>query len=182
MRLDLAQLTDAVLGYQQSRFRMETLPAYAVASDGDDFHRWLRREAEPDWERKQGWYDTLRAEAARGRVNSRVRVFTADLTEYERYSCEWAYVHTTAAGEDIRVLRRGEHAIPAEVVSGLDWWLVDDTVLIHMRYDEVGRFLHADLVDATDEYRHARDAAWAAAEPFGPWWARHPELHRQVAV
>jgi len=30
-------------------FRLELLPAYAVDSDGDDFHRWLAGESEPTW-------------------------------------------------------------------------------------------------------------------------------------
>lgn len=182
MLLTVEQLTDRLYGYRRSRFRMETLPAYAVTSDGDDFHRWLRGEREPDWSRKQPWLDHLRAEHAAGKSNSRVRILTNPLTDYERYSCEWGYALNAEAGEDIRVLRHGEHDVPP--LSPEDWWLVDDDQVIEMRYDNEGRFLGGYLrpPHVAHVYRAKRDVAWEAAEPFTTWWERHPELHRKVAA
>lgn len=181
--LSAAQLGAALESYRQRLFRMETLPAYAVSADGDDYHRWAAGESEPTWERKRPWLDTLRADRAAGKVRYRLRVLSAELTDYERYACEWGYALNTEAGEDIRVLRHGEHDIPAGVVER-DFWVVDDDLAVLMHYDEHARFAGAEPVPAAaiGAYRYGRDVAWEAGEPFGQWWARHPELHRSVAA
>lgn len=182
--LDIEDLRDRLDRARHDLFRMETLPAYAVVSDGDDFHRWVAGETEPSMDRIQPWLDRLSSERDAGKIRSRVRLLSADLTDYERYSCEWGYALTTAAGEDIRVLRAGEHDIPIDIASE-DFWLVDDRDLLLMRYDADGGFLGAQGVTdarAVESFRRARDVAWQAAEPFGQWWARHPELHRAVTV
>jgi hypothetical protein len=181
--LDATSLGAHLEAYRQRLFRMETLPAYAVSADGDDYHRWVAGEREPTWERKQPWLDALRADRAAGKVRYRVRLLSDHLTDYERYACEWGYALNVEAGEDIRVLRRGEHDIPAVVIEH-DFWVVDDVQAVAMHYDESARFERAEVVAPVElgAYRRARDVAWAAAEPFGQWWSRHPELHRNVAA
>jgi hypothetical protein len=186
-QLDAAQLGEHLGRYRHTLFRMETLPAYAVTSDGDDFTRWLAGEREPTWERKNRWLDVLRAERAAGKASRRVRVLSEQLTEYERYSCEWGYALNAPAGEDIRVLHRGEHHLPVDGDLE-DFWIVDGGEVVVMRYDSDGRFLHADVVPASQPdrefyaYLWIADRMWESAEPFLDWWARHPELHRQVAA
>lgn len=175
--------------FTAAAFRLETLPAYEVASDrkrsGDgaelsDFDRYLAGEAEPTWERKRPWLETLAREREHLRYRYRVRILggPTGLSDYERYSCEWGYALNTRAGEGVFVLDRGEKAVP-EVVVDHDFWLLDDEVPVRMHYAEDGRF-----VGATEEpgmlrqYRAARDAALGAAEPFALWWARHPQVRR----
>lgn len=181
--LDETQLGERLDRFEAKLFRMERLPEYVVDSDGGDYERWLSGAAEPTWSRKQSWLDVLRAERAAGKVSSRVRVLSERPTDYERYACEWGYALNAAAGEDIRVLRVGEHAVPPWLGVG-DWWLVDDREVVAMYYDPQGRFEGAEVLatSAAKAYRRARDEAWAAAEPFGQWWARHPELHRKAAA
>jgi hypothetical protein len=181
--LDAAQLGEHLNRFRRRLFRMETLPAYIVDSDGGDFDRWLAGEPDPTWERKQRWLDVLRAEHAAGKVSGRVRILSEHLTDYERYACEWGYALNSTAGEDIRVLHRGEHHIPPGVIER-DFWVVDDDQAVLMHYDEFGRFEGAEVLPAVglEVWHDARDAAWAAAEPFGQWWARHPELHRKLAA
>lgn len=166
-------------------FRMECLPRY-MASPGEesDFQRFLAGAEGPDMARKEQWLDILRAEQQRGLISWRVRVFSEAMTEYERYEAEWCYVHNAAAGEDISVLRDGEHEMPDSVIRE-DFWLVNDALLIPMLYDEHGRFLGADLVSdrtAIAPYLRARDAADGAAEPFTTWWERHTEFHQRRRV
>lgn len=180
--LDSAELGGYLGGFRTRLFRMETLPAYAVDSDGDDYRRWLAGEPEPTWARKNRWLDVLRQERAGGKVSSRVRILSEQLTDYERYACKWGYALNSRAGEDIRVLHRGEHHIPVGVIEH-DYWVMDDDQVVAMHYDEHGRFEGADILDrdALDVHLRDRDTAWDAAEPFLDWWARHPELHRHVA-
>jgi hypothetical protein len=176
------QLSEILFGHQ--RFRLETLPHYSVGDDGVDYERFIAGAPEPTWERKRPWMDVLRADRAAGRGATRVRILSEQLTDYERYACEWGYALNAEAGEDIRVLHRGEHTIPEARFIGRDFWIVDGEQVVLMHYDAYGRFEGAEL--AAPAERHAfhdtRDAAWELAEPFVEWWARHPELHRNVAV
>jgi hypothetical protein len=183
-RLDVAELGRHLGEFRHELFRMETLPAYAVTSDGDDYQRWLAGETEPTWERKNRWLATLRAEHAAGKISRRVRVLSEQVTEYENYACEWGYALNAPAGEDIRILHRGEHGIPEDVIADQDFWIVDDREVVAMHYAADGRFEGAEVLpeDNLDRYRDTRDRTWEAAEPFVEWWARHPELHRSVSV
>lgn len=183
--MDAAQLRDFIrTHFTRTAFRWECLPAYEVASDGNDFGRYLRGEATPTRERKQPWLDRLADERSAGLHRSRVRLLHDPLTDYERYECEWGYVPNVAAGEDVRVLRVGEHRLPGVVdIASYDWWLLDDAHVIVMRYGSAGEFVGAHQADSrtmVSACRGARDDLWAAAEPFTAWWARHPELHRDV--
>jgi hypothetical protein len=88
------------------------------------------------------------------------------------------------AGEDIRVLHRGEHTIAEARFIGRDFWIVDGEQVVLMHYDAYGRFEGAELAPPAERraFHDTRDMAWDLAEPFVGWWARHPELHRNVAV
>lgn len=177
--LDLPGLVQELDRFDHQLFRLETLPAYAVSDDGDDFLRYVRGHAEPDWSRKQPWLDRLRADRDAGRARTRVRILSEGLTDYERYSCSWGYSLNVVAGEDIRILRRGEHHIPDGLIER-DFWVVDDREVVAMDYDSTGSFLGARVLapDQLVDRLATKAAAWAAAEPFTSWWARHPELQR----
>ncbi|MGQ0573024.1 MAG: DUF6879 family protein [Pseudonocardia sp.] len=179
--LGLADLSPRLREFDRSVFRLETLPRYTVAADGEDFRRWQAGAPEPTWERKRPWLDHLRSEAAAGKLRYRVRVFGEYLTDYERYACEFGYALNAAAGEQIRVLHRTEHPMPPGLIE-YDFWVVDDHEVILMHYDDHGRFEAGEVADDPAPYVAARDAAWAASEPFAQWWARHPELRRGSAA
>lgn len=172
-------------GYNQPGdrlFRMEVLPEYDVASDGEDFARWLEGATEPTWTRKQPWLDTLRSERDNGQISMRVRILSDQVTDYERYACDFGYRYN-GEYEDIRVLHRGEHEIPAGLIQR-DFWIIRDSIVVTMCYDGHGRFDGAEVADPGElaDHLRTRDQAWAAAEPFATWWARHPEVHRKVAA
>jgi len=163
-------------------FRLETLPQYTVTSDGDDYYRWLAGAQEPTWSRKQPWLNTLRRERDNGQISQRIRIFSEEVTDYERYSAAFGY-RFNGQFEDIRVLHRGEHTIPPGLIEA-DFWIINDTTVITMHYDTDGTFLNADVTSADylADYLHTRDIAWSTAEPFDQWWERHPELHRKMAA
>ncbi len=178
MILDGAGLGDYLDKAQHELFRLEVLDAYEVESDGGYFSRYLSGEPGPDPARKEPWLQRLRADAARGLRNYRAHVFTSPLSPYLRYECEWGYVPNAEAGEDIRILDLAERPAPAQLIFE-DFWLMDDHAVVLMRYDE-GRFAHAEVLPdvVLSRYQAARDAVWAAAEPFAVYWAAHPEFRR----
>jgi hypothetical protein len=62
---DVPQLTAFIAErFTKRAFRLETLDAYDVGSDGEDVARYLRGEASPDPERKEPWLAQLRVEVA----------------------------------------------------------------------------------------------------------------------
>ncbi len=163
-------------------FRLEVLPEYDVTSDDDDFQRWLDGASEPTWSRKQPWLDMLRQERDNGQISRRVRLLSEQLTDYERYACDFGYRYN-GEYEDIRILHRSEHEIPPGLIAR-DFWIIGDSAVVRMHYGERGCFEGADVADSAElaDYLHTRDIAWPAAEPFTQWWDRHPELHRKAAA
>lgn len=165
--------------FTETAFRLETLQQYEVASDGNDFGRYLAGHPAPTPERKQPWLDRLRSERDRGLNRSRVRIVTRPVTDYTRFECEWGYAPNAEAGEDIRILDLGERAMPYGVHVQEDFWLIDGTYALFMRYDEDGAFVGAELDPTMVQIaRKTRDALLPLAESFGSWWAAHSELHR----
>ena len=61
------QLGEVLDRTRQDLFRIETLPSYDTAMTTGDFGRWLDEEAEPTWEIRQPWLDTLAQWAREGR-------------------------------------------------------------------------------------------------------------------
>ncbi len=176
--LDASQLMQVLDRAEWDLFRWETLPAYEVASDGSDYRRYLDGAAEPTWERKQPWLDTLRAEAQRGRTRRRVRVIHDPITDYERYECEWGYALNARAGEQIRVIDLA--AAPNPMPQQADFWLIDGREVVAMHYASDGRFDGARVLDPLKVPSHvnAADLAWRVSEDFTSWWQRHPQHHR----
>lgn len=174
-----------VSGAAVSVFRLETLQAYEVAADGTDFRRYLDGATTWTVSRKQPWIDRLVADRAAGICRSRVRLVTRPITSYTRFECEWGYAPNVEAGEDVRILDLAEQVLPdVGVLATFDWWLVTDRLGIDrvtvMEYDAAGQFVGATARPdgSAADFGAARSLLWAAAEPFGAWWSRHPELHR----
>ena len=181
--LSVDQLGEVLDGTQRDLFRWEALPAYEVPTDGSDFQRWLAGESGPTMERKQVWLDTLRVWAEQGRPRRRVRVIHDPPSDYERYSCQWGYVHTAAAGEQIRVLDVAEREKPSELAAISDFWLIDGERVVLMHYHQNCTFAGGELLDQSDTepYRDAASVAWRLSRDFATWWADHPHhQHRST--
>ena len=165
--------------FTRHAFRLETLAVYDVPSDGEDVERYLRGEPGPDPARKGPWLERLRRERREGKRRQRVHVVRSPLSDYLRYECEWGYLPNVAAGEEVWILDLAERPAPAGLVDH-DFWLLDDEHVVRMHYDDQGRFIGAEVLDAEQlpRYQRARDLAVAAAEPFLDYWRRHPEYHR----
>lgn len=183
---------EALLDYfahYRTAFRAEFRSSYLVASDEDaagtsDFRRWLDGAPAPDPQRKGSALAALRAELADGRRLCRVKVMSAVPTEYERYACEWGYALNVEVGEEVHIWDLAEMRLPTGVDGLPDFWLIDDVVVLGMRYDQDGRFLGADLSDDAElgRYLAVREALLAQAHDFRSWWAAHPGLRRGGAA
>ncbi|MBA3907686.1 MAG: hypothetical protein H0X35_13525 [Pseudonocardiales bacterium] len=179
MLLDERGLDEYTDRFAFEAIRQEVLDLYDVPSDGGDFGRYLAGARSPDPAVIAPWCDWVRDRRRRGGAVRRVRVLQDQPTRYVCFECEWAYAYNVAAGEEIRVLDLTEVATPAGFVAD-DFWLLDRARAVVMEYDIDGHFQHGEALEGTAArpWVAARDAAWAAAEPFTDWWHRHPEYHR----
>jgi hypothetical protein len=158
--------------------RIENRRAYAAASDGGDFARYLAGESEPT----QGaqWQDRLRASTNAGKLWTKLHVIeSGELSPYERYECEWGFAHTTRAGEVVKILS----AEPGALADVPDFWVVDYEHVMRMDYDDAGKFTSAQAVTGPDAatYRALARVLWAQAEHFDAWWSAHPDFRRDAA-
>lgn len=166
----------------RSAFRLEALDVYLSPSDEDNVSRYLTGRDGPSWAQGDDWIDYLRREEASGIRRYRVHVLTSPIGDYLRYECEWGYMYTTAAGEEVNIIDLAETPRPSGLPVGVDdFWLYDDEHVVLMNYEDDGRFASAELLPTatTAQYRRYRDASLAAATPFADWWARHPEYLRR---
>lgn len=163
-------------------FRHETLPRYQVASDGGDLARYLAGEPAPDPAVVEPWGRWIRGKRDQRVTVRRVRVLHEPPGEYLRWEIDWVYRANAAAGEETRILDLTEHPRPYDLLD-VEFWMLDGERVALMRYDDEGRYLHAEAIEgrAALRYRRAADAVWSVAEPLTEWWTRHPEYHRVVA-
>jgi len=164
--------------------RVQTLDFYGVASDGDDFRRYVDGEPEPDATRKQAWMDQLRSITASGRAWRNVHVVRTPLSDYLRYAFEWGYAYNIAAGQDIRILDLTDSPHLAALASANDFYVIDGQHVVQMVYTPDGRYEGAVAVgaDGVAGYAALAELAYQLATPFTPWWEAHPEFHRTARV
>jgi hypothetical protein len=156
--------------------RIENRPAYAVASDGGDFARWLAGEREPSVGAE--WMDALRTERREHKYRSKVHVVGGrDLTDYERYAFDWGFSRTVDAGEDVRIFDDPGHRF--EEVP--DFFVLDGRHVLRMDYGDDHSFLGALPITGPDAavYRAIASVLWSGATLFHDWWAAHPDAHRR---
>lgn len=164
-------------------FRMERLPWYDVPSQNTDRQAWLA--GHPDTAAVETWAQVLADDTRRGLISQRVRVLSARLTDDEAMSCHIA-LPITSRHEEVRVLHRGEHPVPDQLDH--DYWIIQPASgpvsVLAMQYSPGGAFVGARIVPPAEHgpYLAEQRLTWAIAEPFGSWWARHGELHRQTAA
>jgi hypothetical protein len=152
------------VAFKQSAFRLETLPAYDMTSEQEEYERFLAAGElhVPD---DDSWLVRVRHFRATGRWVGRVHVLRRPLTDYLHY--EFAvYRHTVAAGEDVRILDVTDD--PGQGLPDQDFWLFDDTAVVRMDYDEHGRQLGRELLEDVDPrpYVAWKRLALKRARPF----------------
>jgi hypothetical protein len=164
-------------------FRMERLSHYDDAGQNADRESWLAGRFDPA--PLEEWAQALADDRRRGLVSRRARVLSEELTDDEAMSCHVA-LPIISRDQEIRVLHRGEHPIPA--LLDHDYWVIEPArgpvAVVRMVYSSGGAFLGAAPVapEQHDLYLRERELAWQIGEPFDQWWAHHRELRRPMAA
>jgi len=159
-------ITDAEFGrmlreFEASAFRLELQSAYSEPTEHATVARFLAGDPQPPIEvpELRDWFDQIRRLTSEGKTITRVRVHEDPPTDYQRWE-RWIGRWNTEAGEDITYLTRQQaHDIGLLPDAGdTDWWLLDDTTLILMRFDRDGRRIHNEI--EKDPTVVARSRGW----------------------
>lgn len=155
--------------------RVENRDHYTSGSDGGDFQRFLRGEAEPLEGR--AWQQAIAADTLQGRTWAKAHIQRGAPSEYEQYAYSWGFAHTVPAGEQVRIVE----AHPHELAAVPDFFVIDREHVVRSIYDEVGHHIGAQVVVGIDAlvYRALAEMIWNRGVPFVPWWSDHPDYHRK---
>ncbi|WP_431920449.1 DUF6879 family protein [Nonomuraea jabiensis] len=136
------EFTELVLSFRHTAFRLEVRDRYNEPSEADTVRRF-DETGSVDTSYLEAWADTIRERTGQGQRMERVRVVSEPHTPYTRFGLALA-AQNIAAGECIRYLPR--HQASGLDLPGHDFWLIDSTTLLILRFDDDDRLLGADVV------------------------------------
>jgi hypothetical protein len=151
-----------VTDYERSAFRWECQGSYREDDEVEPWRRWRAGDRDTSW--MSEWVTTVRRLRAEGKTFARVRMLTDPLTDYLRWMLEVTPTNI-AAGEDIRWI--SEAGARAAGAPGYDFYLLDDRLLVTLRFDEHG-VSGAEVTDdpaIVQDHCTVRDRLTAAADP-----------------
>ncbi|WP_406316306.1 hypothetical protein OHA77_04420 [Streptosporangium sp. NBC_01639] len=159
------EFTQLVLSFQHVAFRLEVRDRYNEPSEAATVRAFLD-SGEMDGSLLATWAATISQRTKDGQRMERVRVVSEPHSDYTRFGLALA-AHNTAAGEDIRYLPR-DQAVGLDLPDH-DFWLIDSTTLLILRFGDDDVLLGADLVtDPAVVVKHCyyRDVARHYAAPW----------------
>jgi hypothetical protein len=148
------ELTNAEFGevlhdFDHTAFRLELQDSYLEPEEAGLFAAFLRGEPEPPTTSPElrSWYDRVEGHVRQGKRIERVRIQQDPPTDYQRFE-RWLDHWNRQAGETMRYLtRRQAHEIGLLPAAGTtDWWLLDSSRLIAMRFDDEGHRIKNELI------------------------------------
>jgi hypothetical protein len=136
--------------FRVSAFRFEIRDQYNSDVGREAFRRFLAGEPD-DYSWHRPWVERLRRDTSEGKAWQRVRIVSVPLSDWSRYALKVAQL-SAEGGEDIRYLRRDR--AQALGLAPLDCWIFDDSLLVHLHFDEHDHtFLGGEVVDRPEVLR-----------------------------
>jgi hypothetical protein len=152
--------------FRHTAWRFEAQPAYTMPNETENVARFLRGDPKPD-SHNHRWHERVGDYLAAGRAIGRVRIVRQPLTDYQRYQFAWGIPGNIEAGEDIRILdvTHEDYGLP---LTGQDWWMFDESHIVHLNFRPDGTQINRELAEAPDlaEYKRWCDICLAHAVPF----------------
>jgi hypothetical protein len=151
--------------FEESAFRLETLPAYDSPRETEMLAAFLRGEEVhlPD---DFPWLRMVKSHCTSGKSMQRVRLVQQPLSDYIRFEMT-LYPQCVEAGEEIRIYE-GDGSLLGR--PG-DFWLFDRDTCFLLHYDDRGAFIGTELVEATP-YRQRRRLALQWSMSLSDYTAR----------
>jgi uncharacterized protein DUF6879 len=155
MIINMARFDRYFTHFRASATRIETLPAYDVPEERENFAVYLSGAPLPA-KRHAEWSANVRKAVADGKYMGRIHVIhDRALGPYLQYEVYWYYDVAAAAGEDIRFIFRED--VPD--VDFRDTWIFDDETVVDLGYSAEGQLKFVNENDHPDRLEQAR-AAW----------------------
>ncbi|SEH02254.1 hypothetical protein SAMN05444920_12541 [Nonomuraea solani] len=174
-RLTVPEFVASLHGFRHTAFRLEVRDRYNEPDELPVLRRFLDT-GEIDGSYMQDWIEEFVPRTDAGERMERVRVVSVPHSDYTRFGLALAR-YNIQAGEDIRYLQR-DQAAELELPTH-DFWLIDSTTLLILRFGDDDILLGADLV--TDPavvvmHCHYRDVAQHYAVPWQEYTERDVHL------
>lgn len=119
------------------------------------------------------WFERVAEHTRQGKRVERVRVHDVPPTDYQRFE-RWLEAWNITAGETMRYLtRQRAHEIGLLPAAGdTDWWLLDSSKLVVMRFEDDGRRVENELI--TDPAVVVQACRWRDLAVHHSTRAEHP--------
>lgn len=144
-----AEFAEAIHRFEHTAFRLELQDSYAEPEEDDLYAAFLRGNspAPTTVPELTEWYRRVSEHARQGKRIERVRVQQDPPTDYQRFERYLDYWNQQA-GEVMRYLtRQRAHEIGLLPAAGnSDWWLLDSSKLVVMRFDGEGHRISNELI------------------------------------
>jgi hypothetical protein len=148
-------------GFRYTAFRLEQQREYWEPDEEATIKRFLAGDPQPPTEVPYlvAWFDQVARQVSEGKRIGRVRVVDEPPTPQQRWE-RWIDRWNTEAGEVIRYLPRSRaHEVGLLPAAGPDdWWLLDSSRLMVMRFDDAGKRYENELID--DPERLVQACIW----------------------
>lgn len=148
-------------GFRYTAFRLEQQREYWEPGEAATIERFIAGDPEDPMQVPSlvEWFDQIRRQVSEGKRIGRVRIADEPPTPQQRWE-RWLDRWNTEAGEEIRYLPRSRaHEVGLLPAAGPDdWWLLDSSRLIVMRFDDAGHRVENLLVD--DPQRVVQACQW----------------------
>lgn len=146
-------------GFEHSAFRLELQAGYREPVEEPLLASFLAGEHVDPEPVYRGWYELIAEHVRHGRTVERVRVHQDPPTDYQRFE-RYLDAWNIEAGEVMRYLtwERAHEVGLLPAAGDEDWWLLDESRLIVMRFDDQGNRVENELVTDPESVRQA--CAW----------------------
>lgn len=164
MRLDGDQWATFFDSFEREAFRLETLPAYSVKGEEEEY-RSFQSSGELLLTEDDHWLAKVRGYRDSGRSVRRVHIVSRPLSDYLRYEFA-AYRYSVEAGEDVRILDLTDREDPG--LPDQDFWMFDDSQVVAMNYQSDGTQTGRDLLETPElgQFRRWKNLALSLSVPF----------------
>ncbi|MEU9011101.1 DUF6879 family protein [Streptomyces sp. NPDC048479] len=162
--LDGAEWKAYFRNFKRSAFRLEVHQVYTMPTEAETFRSFLAGESKPvDF--NAIWHQTIRAQTSSGLTWTRAKLVGRPLTDYSRYLFGWGIPGNVEAGEDYRIVDVTEREVE---LPNQDFWMFDETTVVHLNYRPDGTQINRELVESPDigQYLAWRDLALEISIPF----------------
>ncbi|MCX4688218.1 hypothetical protein OG401_28650 [Kitasatospora purpeofusca] len=167
MLLDGEDWQSFLRDFERSAFRLEVHQVYTMPFEAETVAGFLAGDPVPEGFNSE-WHNRIRDHRTAGRTMTRAKLVRLPLTDYSRYLFEWCIPGNVAAGEDYRIVDVTTQDLD---LPDQDFWLFDESVVVHMNYRPDGTQINRTLIENPDisKYLRWRDLAISESVPFAEW-------------